>query len=98
LKFNGGTDQIGERFASHTKKREPLTAQDQTMEKRSMVDNPLLALAESYYAVAKDLERNAHEQLAIAGRLNRYGDQLCEQNMRETKPDSAGSDNGEVGP
>lgn len=49
----------------------------------------LLKLAEHYYAVAADLERNAREQLAIAERLNRYADTLCEQNATQ-RPDSAG--------
>ena len=44
----------------------------------------LLELAEAYYMVARDLERNARDQLAIATRLNGYADALCEQNMRET--------------
>lgn len=55
-----------------------------------MTDSPKLAMAESYYAVAADLERNAREQLLIAERLNRYADMLCEKGMEERKSDQPG--------
>lgn len=55
-----------------------------------MADNPLLELAESYYTVARDLERNAREQLAIAERLSMHADRLCEKNIRETSPEPQG--------
>jgi len=45
-----------------------------------------LTLAEAYYMVASDLQRNAMEQLSIAERLNNIADNLCEQNMREASP------------
>jgi hypothetical protein len=42
----------------------------------------LLKLAESYYTVARDLERVAQQQLDTAKWLNRTADQMCEQNIR----------------
>lgn len=52
--------------------------------------SPLLTLAESYYSVAKDLERSANESLAIARMLNDHADKLCAQNIRETAPHTRG--------
>jgi hypothetical protein len=48
----------------------------------------LLELADAYYTVARDMEKNAQEQLNVARRMNQYADMLCEQNMREAKPDT----------
>ncbi len=43
----------------------------------------LLELAECYYAAARDLAYKAQEYQRIAEFLDRQGDALCEQNMRE---------------
>lgn len=44
---------------------------------------PKLELAEHYYAVARDLERQGQFMLNAAQMCNALADQYCEQNMRE---------------
>ncbi len=57
-----------------------------------MPDNPTLAMAECYYAVARDLQHSAQEQLRMAELLNRRADALCEQNMRESSQQQKGGE------
>ena len=45
--------------------------------------NPTLAMAEAYYMVSRDLERDACEKQTIAKGLNRIADQLCEKNIAD---------------
>lgn len=45
-----------------------------------------LELAESFYAVGRELRARAQHDIGIAKFLERYADALCEENMRETPP------------
>ena len=51
-----------------------------------MSDNQLLALAEAYYMVARDLEYHSQYMGDAAKFLAGRGDAICEQNIRDESP------------
>lgn len=57
------------------------------MDNANTPKHPLIELAEQYYAVADDLQRNAIRQSEVANSLRIAADKYCEQASRETKHD-----------